>query len=185
MVWMLLNGMAKAYDQVIILSPSVTFDKTWRALDRIGHIQAASDCNEELLENILALQKQRYAQTTQGRKPLDALLVVDDFGPAIRGGVRKAMEKLYSTARHFGLSIWFTVQHAFMLTPVMRLNTKNVILFKLNYKELRKLSEEWQHHLSDKEFIDMALRATREKYSFLHINLQTNNRDEIFSIGFT
>lgn len=187
MVWMLLTGgLAKCYEQVVILSPSITFDKTWRALDKYENISTSSDCTGEILEAILTLQKQRWSQRKKSdKRPPDTLLVIDDFGPVARtGDVKKVLEKLYATARHFGLSLWFSVQAAMMLSPVMRLNSTNVILFRLNLKEYRKLSEEWRCHLSEQDFISRCLDATREKYHFLYINLQTNEQERIFNEGF-
>lgn len=183
--WLILNVYKNIYDTILVLSPSVAYDATWSSLKKLRNVGFSNQCNNDVLEGILAKQKQIFQES---ERKASLLLIIDDFGNQAKqstsGGHRAALEKIYTTGRHFGLSTCCSFQHAFQMTPVIRLNTTNWILFKLNVKEYRKLSEELRCHLTEEQFIQTAVEATREKYHFLYINFQTSDEDQMFTNGF-
>jgi hypothetical protein len=183
--WLILNVYRRLYDSILVLSPSAFFDPTWTAVQKLPNIAFGNQCNDEILDGILAKQKTIY---TNSERKTSLLLIIDDFGSqakqSSKGGHRAALEKLATTGRHFGLSLMCSFQHAFQITPVVRLNTTNWILFRLNLKEFRKLSEELRAHLTEEEFVSNCMESTREKYKFLYVNFQTNDESKMFMRGF-
>lgn len=184
-VWMILNIYHKLYDTILILSPSAYYDKIWTSCHKLRNIAFSNQCNNEVLDSILEKQKIIY---TQSNKKSHLLIVIDDFGVqsgrSSNGGHRASLEKIACTGRHFGISMFNSYQHAFQMTPTVRLNSTNVMLFRLNLKEFRKLSEEFRCHLTEEEFLNMAQEATREKFHFLYLNFQTEIEKDMFTLGF-
>ena len=62
------------------------------------------------------------------------------------------------------------------VSPVIRSNATNILIGKLqNAKELEKLSEEYSDMFGgDQQFRELYKQATKDKFSFLHLNLQEN-----------
>lgn len=180
--WCLLNGWLENYKNVVIFSPSVTFDKTWTAIEDYDNVLASDECNDQILNEVMQHQKRLFKKS----KKNDLLLIIDDFSSVMRtkGGFVKALDKIYSTCRHFGTSIVVTAQFFCHLSPTCRLNSTNVIVFRLNDKENAKLAEEFRMFLPDKEFIQRAIEATQKRYHFFYIDMQTEEPDKVFTEGF-
>jgi hypothetical protein len=178
-----LNGWLKNYKNTLIFSPSITFDKTWTAIEDERNVLVSEECNDAILEDVLKKQKALYRKS----KKNDLLIILDDFSSILRskgGGFSKTLDKLFSTCRHFATSIVVTAQYFSHISPTCRLNSTNLVVFRLNDKEYRKMAEEYRIFLTDKEFIDMAIDSTQEKYHFFYINLQTEDETKVFSEGF-
>ena len=55
-----------------------------------------------------------------------------------------------------------------------------------NKEEIKALMKEYGHRkLTDEKFVELFNHATKEPYSFLHINLQSKNPDEIYRRKFS
>jgi len=180
--WCLLNGWLDNYKNVVIFSPSVTFDKTWTSVEDYDNILASDECSDAILNQVMDHQKRLWRKSHKN----DLLIIVDDFSSVMRtkGGFTKTLDKIFSTARHYGTSICITAQFLNHISPTCRLNSTNVIVFRLNDKEYTKLAEEYRMFLSDKEFIQNAIEATHQRYHFFYIDMQTEDRQKVFTEGF-
>ena len=110
------------------------------------------------------------------------LLVVDDFAED-KTFMRysKILHGLYTKSRHFGLSVITATQKYNALSPIVRLNSSSLYIFKLkNQSELDTFIQE-QSALIDKKTINEIYRvATEEPYSFLFVKLRESDINKIF-----
>lgn len=182
LAWCLLNGWSKNYKNVILLSPSVTFDKTWTAIEHLDNVLVSDQCDDAILNDILESQKQLVKKSRKN----DLLLIIDDFASILRskGGPSKVLDKIFSTGRHYSMSVVLTSQYLNFVSPACRMNATNLIVYRLNDKEYAKLAEEYRMFLTDKEFIKKAIDATKRRFSFFYIDCQTEDIDKVFNEGF-
>ena len=115
-------------------------------------------------------------------KLYSCLLVVDDFAED-KTFMRysKILHGLYTKSRHFGLSVITATQKYNALSPIVRLNSSSLYIFKLkNQSELDTFIQE-QSALIDKKTINEIYRvATEEPYSFLFVKLRESDVNKIF-----
>ena len=90
----------------------------------------------------------------------------------------KILHGLYTKSRHFGLSVITATQKYNALSPIVRLNSSSLYIFKLkNQSELDTFIQE-QSALIDKKTINEIYRvATEEPYSFLFVKLRERESD--------
>ena len=83
----------------------------------------------------------------------------------------KAAVKLATANRHFNISYIFASQYFKKLPPVLRTNARYYIIFPSSQAETIKMSEELTPpRMDNKKFIKYLDHATKERYSFLTIN---------------
>ena len=110
------------------------------------------------------------------------MLVVDDFAEDTTFmRYSKLLHGLYTKSRHFGLSVITATQKYNALSPIVRLNSSSLYIFKLkNQSELDTFIQE-QSALIDKKTINEIYRvATEEPYSFLFVKLRESDVNKIF-----
>ena len=110
------------------------------------------------------------------------MLVVDDFAED-KTFMRysKILHGLYTKSRHFGLSVITATKKYNALSPIVRLNSSSLYIFKLkNQSELDTFIQE-QSALIDKKTINEIYRvATEEPHSFLFVKLRESDVNKIF-----
>ena len=123
-----------------------------------------------------------YQKKNKINKLYSCLLVVDDFAED-KTFMRysKILHGLYTKSRHFGLSVITATQKYNALSPIVRLNSSSLYIFKLkNQSELDTFIQE-QSALIDKKTINEIYRvATEEPYSFLFVKLRESDVNKIF-----
>lgn len=181
---MLLNGgFAKAFDLIIIMSPTVHLDRTFTSLEKLKNVMCTDDISNEMLAKILARQKATYLSDPDNSS---LLLCLDDCGNFLKAKeARKMVDIFYSTARQYNCSICCSVQSVTMLTSCQLSNTQYWCIWDLDGRALKKIAQELCCHLTPKEFEIMLKKATHEKYSFLYINTEAENDSDVFKKNFT
>jgi hypothetical protein len=82
-----------------------------------------------------------------------------------------AIDRLYTTGRHYNINVITTSQRYTMLNPQSRMNNANLILvFNANSKEIETLYNEHGNNLSQEEFKDAFNKAVDEKHKFFCID---------------
>ena len=123
-----------------------------------------------------------YQKKNKMNKLYSCLLVVDDFAED-KTFMRysKILHGLYTKSRHFGLSVITATQKYNALSPIVRLNSSSLYIFKLkNQSELDTFIQE-QSALIDKKTINEIYRvATEEPYAFLFVKLRESDVNKIF-----
>jgi hypothetical protein len=111
-------------------------------------------------------------------------LIIDDFAEdRVFMKYSKVLHGLYTTSRHFALSVITTTQKNNALAPIVRLNTSSLYIFKLkNMKEVDTFIEEQSALVDKKTLYEIYRLATEESYSFLFVKLRESDVNKIFMV---
>ncbi|KAI8996038.1 hypothetical protein BC832DRAFT_595734 [Gaertneriomyces semiglobifer] len=192
----LIEKLAPAYSAVCIFTPSIE-DPIWSSLKRKNNVYISHLVSNHVLNALFEKQRMLY-RTDKTRQHI--LIVIDDYGilarqtgndpkkelkkhEEISSGIKEMLDTLYSRARHSGISLMCSFHDTLQMTPLQRVNNTHVILYRLNMKQYEKIAPELRCHLTEREFIDVADRATKEPYSFLYIDLKTPKNEDVFTEG--
>jgi hypothetical protein len=177
------GGYHKAFDNIIVMSPTVFLDATYTSLKKLDNVWVTDQINNETFMNILMRQKDNFLKDP---KHSATLLVLDDAGNHLRAKeARKLVDIFYSTARQYNLSIICNVQSVSMLTSLQLTNTQFWCIWSQDGRATKKLSNELACHLTPKQFEETLKKATSEPYSFLYIDTQAANDADTFKKNFT
>ena len=160
--WLIHNHLQNKYDEVLVLSPTCQVDETWTSISNLKNVYLLDDVSPDDLAMIFEIQRQR------SKKGKTLLLVLDDYGNESK--FIPILEKLACTGRHWKMSVMVTVQQFKLLSSVIRNNTKNWLLGKMNKKEVEKCVEELSALVDEDELRDTYYSITSEPYSFVHLN---------------
>lgn len=147
------------WESVVIVSPTAALDQTFANILDDEDVRVYDD--PSALETVIATCTQ---EQVENRRRM--LMVVDDCV----GYMGKALEKLASKYRHYGISLIVSSQQFRMIPPTVRTCAGYWILFRThNRKEVAKMVEEFSGQFP---FFEKAyMLATREKYHFLFIDV--------------
>lgn len=132
------------------------------------------------IERIMNHQK---AIREQGGKPKHILIVMDDFINNCQFSKRRGIiTKLYCMARHYNISVVTSSQNYMLIPKQIRELAQYVISFKIyGGKELKAFVEECHRVLNEKDFEELFIETTKEKYSFMYIDNAKNKFMKKFS----
>jgi hypothetical protein len=166
------------FKNILILTPSLA-DKAWNNIRNHRKVTIFNKCSNSFLEDLLIEQESFIART---KKKAPILLIIDDF--ATQGKCLKALEELAIRGRHAQITVVVTAQYSRLLSPVIRQNATDVVLFKLSDFELKNLAEEGLRSMVPvEEFIEWVKQHTQKPRDFVYINLRDPHR--VFNIGFS
>ena len=153
--------------------------------------------DESILMDIFNEQAQLVAKEKVQRKedhskePLSQCLwVIDDLSdsPALRQRNESVLNKLYTTGRHSGQSVWTSVHALSAVSPLIRKNANCLVIFKIsNHKEYDMLREEYAHLVGKDEFdqiYQLAVGKGAPAYSFLTILPHEQDEKRMFLARF-
>ena len=125
------------------------------------------------------------------KEPLSQMLwVIDDLSdsPALRQRNESVLNKLYTTGRHSGQSVWTSVHALSAVSPLIRKNANCLVIFKIsNHKEYDMLREEYSHLVGKEEFdaiYQLAVGKGAPPYSFLTILPHEQDETRMFLARF-
>ena len=141
-------------------------------------------------ESLVAKEKlQRKEQ--HSKEPLSSILwIIDDLSdsPALRQRNESVLNKIYTTGRHSGQSVWTSVHALSAVSPLIRKNASCLVIFKIsNAKEFDMLREEYSHLVGKEEFdaiYQMAVGKGAPPYSFLTILPHEQDEKKMFLARF-
>lgn len=112
------------------------------------------------------------------------LLVLDDIACDVNSHSSGSLEKLWAKGRHFGITVFISIQYPHMISPLMRSNMDYACIGQLNSQSIEIVTKEFAHGKIDtKEFLEMLHRCTSD-FKFLIIKntsvKNTSNMDEIY-----
>lgn len=178
------EGWLKNYKETIIFSPTVSTDAQWSALHGMDNVFSSESVTGDQLEAILQRQKGLFKKS----KKNTLLIILDDLSSTIKNkksGLEKALNKYWTTCRHYGVSIVLSAQTLSHLSTTVRGNCTNVWAFRVPLRESRMLAEENSSlKLGEREFIQALNAYTSEPYSFFNCDWQTKDVDMIYGPGF-
>jgi hypothetical protein len=160
------------FDLVYIISNTINNDRTSRYLKKEFPETIFDDLSkiDEIIQNIIDYQD----SFPRGEKPFIAV-ILDDFL-----GIKQSSKINYlaTRSRHYNIGLLLFASQLFRgLVPQIRQNATFVIMGSPNpnEKELIKMAEEFgDRYGGQKNFLDIYKKATRNKYEFLYLDLQSN-----------
>lgn len=162
------------FDRIFLFSPTAGCG------DDLSHYLGVKDEHiftvprEEDLEKILDTQKKIIAERGLGKSP-KILIIFEDIQSSGKFMRSKSFLEAFIAGRHSNASVALCSQ-SFTRTPrACRLQSTNIFFFQGSRSEHNLLCDEFcAPGLTKKEFHAMIDRATKDPYSFMHINKQVH-----------
>ena len=125
----------------------------------------------------------------KSREPLSSCLwIVDDLSDSaqLRQRGESVLNKLYTTGRHSGQSVWTSIHALSAVSPLIRKNSSMLLIWKIsNAKEYEMLREEYAHLVGKAEFDQIYRMAVNSQpYSFLTILPHEQDEKRMFLARF-
>jgi hypothetical protein len=194
------------FKKIFIFASTSAVDSTWKSIEHyaireLGQGKALNSpfmfnkFDEAALRTIIDGQKadiQRQKDDPDRKKPLEgALIIVDDLSHdgalrRMQGGV---MSELWTTARHFGCSLWCSVHSINSLGSLARRQASAIIVFPIsNYREKEQIREQYGQLAGNlqafDELMNVAIGPAAEPYSFLTIRADAKTANRTFMLRF-
>ena len=205
---MILGIYKKVFERVYVWSPSISVDSNWTPVKKYMQDELKVDLEKkkcffdeyipEELERVIKQQDKviEYQKQNDYKKLFSILIIVDDFADS-RALSRNSplLNQLYVRSRHNAISITTATQRFNALSPIIRVTSRHLFLFRLrNYKEIETMVEEVSAVLIKKSaladtknlaeakkiMLEVYNLATEEPYSFLFINLMKGDVNDMF-----
>ena len=164
------NFYADLFDIVYIISNTINNDQTSRFLKTQFPETIWDTYDDSIIENILDYQ----TSFPKEKQPFIAIIMDDFLGI-------KAKSKIYHLAsrfRHYNIGLLLFASQLFRGLPsIIRQNATFAIIGgpNPNQRELLKIAEEFSaRYGGDKNFVKLYLQATKNRYDFLYLDLQSN-----------
>lgn len=189
-----ISNVVRTYSAIIVFSPSIS-DPIWTSLKRFDDkVFMSQTVSNHILAGVFDKQMRAYREDP-GRNHI--LICIDDYGPLSRlsgndmskplkaietvsSGIRQMLDVLFSRGRHFGCSVACSFHDLLQPTPLQRVNASHWILYRLSEAQYSKIAQELRCHLSEKEFIQLADKATAKRFHFLYVDLRAPRNEDVF-----
>ena len=163
------------FDEIHIFCPTVHDDATYKQYmdETKDTVIPHEEIDEETIMQTMEEQK-RTIDKMGIRFSKNILFIFDDI---ITDGAfkKKFMKDLFFRGRHYNINIFLSSQSYKEVPRALRLQASNIFVFKPSADEVLRLAEEQTNALCDKKLLSLIIEdATKEKYSFIHINKQTD-----------
>lgn len=173
------------FDDVVIISNTIKNDVTSRFLNKAFEVY--DFYSDEIIDGIVEKQK-TFEKVDQ---PQIAVVLDDCLGSIKR---ESKINHLASRYRHFNIKLLIISSQKFTgsVSPIVRANATDVIIGSPfpNQKELGRVAEEYGDLFGGPDnWLRMYRKATRNKYDFLYMDLQSNppvaysNFDKVVGTG--
>lgn len=184
------------FSNIWVFSPTCVVDTSWDVVRRYVQHKLGRDpkmhffeeFEEETLQHILdkSLKITELARDKGVQPQPSALVVLDDIADDVRITKRsKAVQTLAIRSRHAGLSVIFGLQKLRAVTPLIRINMSDVLVWRLkNAKEKDSIAEEYSAIWGKDATEALIDHATKEPFSFLWINTRAKTPEETFWLRF-
>lgn len=168
-------------DNIIVISPTArSLDPSYQVLEIPEH--NFFPCSEEVLDRVFEVAKE--AKKTKKMKP--CLIILDDIISYKKFTNSKALLKLLVMGRHYNLSCMVLSQAYHRIPKSVRLNFSCIMFFKGAMKEVETISEEYcPAGYTKRQFMRLINDITKEKYSFLFVDLNRSIEDGRYRAGLT
>lgn len=166
------------FQEIYVFSPSQRFDETTRhLLPKLDNVIQIDDMDQlERADVLVRSIMQQQAKEDLEERP-NILMIFDDMAGMLEKN--KALQKLCTKYRHFGISIIISLQQ-FKSIPVMIRNSLTCfIMFNIpSSKEFEKISDEILDRFPDGQ--ELARHATQKRYNFCFINIEKATMHKCF-----
>lgn len=163
------NKLCKKFDVIFIWSRTYHHDSKWKNIQLPPGSVFTSFVERE------ALVLLELTEAVTRKNAFSSLWIFDDMiADKIMNTHRMgALEAIAVRGRHSNISLVIISQQVMSLSPAIRNNSTNLVIFRIrNSDELEKIARENRESLDAAQFMDIYDYATRDPFSFLHINNQ-------------
>ena len=151
-------------EDVFVFSRTLGLDDTWKSLN-LPKTHMYQKWDESVVREIMAYSK---------KKRNGILLLLDDLisdGDAFNRKNTNLLSELFYTSRHYRISLCITTQRYHAVQSALLANASAVIVFRLKTKREQEAFQDSQTQFDD---LDRKYDyATKERFSFLYMNLAT------------
>lgn len=151
-------------EDVFVFSRTLGLDDTWKSLN-LPKTHMYQKWDEGIVREIMAYSK---------KKRNGILLLLDDLisdGDAFNRKNTNLLSELFYTSRHYHISLCITTQRYHAVQSALLANASAVIVFRLKTKREQEAFQDSQTQFDD---LDRKYDyATKERFSFLYMNLAT------------
>lgn len=162
------------FDRIFLFSPTANGDDIQRSLDIPPH-HVFTDLDEapELLEVILNTQQTKLDEGSGAHTVEQFAIIFDDVIGDTRFMNSKEFTRCFYQVRHVNCTTFICTQHFKRVPRVCRLQANFIFFFQGSSAEVEIVVEEFAPPVYTKnEFRQMVVECTKEKFSFLTINMK-------------
>lgn len=174
------NKFRGKFDEIIIWSKTFYLDPKWQRL-KIEKECVHTEWNAREAQLVIDELTEDAEERMKENKPKRQVLVIfDDMLDSNIMNKHHAgpMESIAARGRHSGISCIIVYQELRCISPVVRTNITNLVIFRIkNALELKKICDENRETLTPEQWMQIYEFATGEKFCFLHINNQESDPD--------
>ena len=136
--------------------------------------------DEGRLEVLYEMLEDDFLLAVEDKKtPTPKLIIFDDvaYSGSLKNKTAGMVSKIVMNGRHAMISSIFTTQKYSLLSTAVRTNLTGLVCFGTNNKELELISEDFNYLKTKQDFREMFYEATKERNSFLAINMNKSVED--------
>ena len=136
--------------------------------------------NEEMLNALYEVLEEDFEEAVQlGRKPPNVLILFDDcaYSNKLKDKTDGIVSKLIMNGRHANISQIYITQKLTLCSTALRSNVNSAILFQTTKKELEQIEQDFNYLKTKKQFMNMFHDVTKERNSFLVVDLNNDIED--------
>ena len=187
----------KTFDAVFVISPSVHLDSTWAHLKKYREKNFGQKPEQFFFDTwdgpkVQALIDESFKLTEYHKKArhtpsTSVLLVVDDMADQqsiLHAQGNSILNSAFIRARHAYLSVWIASQRPNLVSSIIRTQMSALFIFRQrNVKDLITFLDECSAAVDRRVLMTMHQEATREKHSFMLVNLMADDAEHMFYWG--
>ena len=185
------------FSRIYIFSPSIDIDDTWLPVKKYIADELTTTEDEQIyyqdfdgdaVQHILATQKKvidHQKKDPKTKKLFSILLIFDDVADNKAIHNNQALNSCFTRGRHSQISTILSTQKYNAVSTIIRTNMDSMYLFRLrNANDLQAVIDELSALLDKKILLEVYMKATEERFSFLFIKLTSPTINDMFYVNF-
>ena len=185
------------FSRIYIFSPSIDIDDTWLPVKKYISEELTvtedeqiyyQDFDGEAVQTILTTQKKvidHQKKDPKTKKLFSILLIFDDVADNKAIHNNQALNSCFTRGRHSQISTILSTQKYNAVSTIIRTNMDSMYLFRLrNANDLQAVMDELSALLDKKILLEVYMKATEQRYSFLFIKLTSPTINDMFYVKF-
>ena len=186
------------FSRIYIFSPSIDIDDTWLPVKKYIEEELTTTEDEEIyyqdfdgeaVQKILNTQKKvidHQKKDPKTKKLFSILLIFDDVADNKAIHNNPSLNSCFTRGRHSQISTILSTQKYNAVSTIIRTNMDSMYLFRLrNANDLEAVLLELSALLDKKILLDVYMKATQERFSFLFIKLTSPTINDMFYVKFS
>ena len=183
----LLQSYYKEFDKIVIISATENINKFYQQMPFIDPKFIYDKYDESFVNGLMKAMARKNEGLKKGNKNMKhVLLILDDICSSFNTHSSQSLEKLFTTGRHYGISVVIVQQYICSIPPIVRNNCDYICVSQMNKQGLDLLSTQYLFgNIEAKEFKQLYLKST-SNYGFMIICSKcaksNNDLNEIYGV---